>query len=173
MRLNRMLRYAMPRCRRLTRLCGGEAGLAAIELAILAPVLGVVLIGAIDYGTVFTRQSELANAVRAGTQFATIKRPSLNDPNPTAETYNAVVSALPANYSGTAPDVQLFCECPDGSGGPSCTAIDCGVDAGGNPIDEFFFISISVQENIPLILKYPGVFPNPYPATEAATMRLR
>ena len=147
--------------------------MAVVELAFVAPVLGVLLLGMVDYGTVFTRQSQLANTVRAGMQFATIKRPSLNDPNPTQEIHDAVVSALPANYSGTAPNVQLVCECPAGGGGPSCTAIDCGVDGGGNPIDELFFITISVQEDVPLILKYPGVFPNPYPAAESATLRLR
>lgn len=173
MRSTQKRQGAVKRRGRLARLWRGEGGVAAVELALLSPVLGALLLGMIDYGTVFSRQSELANAVRAGVQFATIKRPSLNSANPTLETYNAVNSALPTDYAGTAPDVQLFCECPNGSGGPDCTVINCGVDGAGNAIDEFFFISISVQENIPLILKYPGVFPNPYPATESATMRLR
>src|SRR3546814_2619523 len=52
-----------------------QRGSVTVEGALVAVLLGVLLLGVIDFGLAFRRQSELANAVRAGTQFALVRRP--------------------------------------------------------------------------------------------------
>jgi Flp pilus assembly protein TadG len=146
----------------LSRLWQGNSGLAATELALLAPVLVLLMIAMTDYGLAWTRQMALANAVRAGTQYAMIRRPVQGN---TAGIHQRVVDAAPADLGGT-PAVTFFCECPDGQAVADCSANACGAG-----IDLRHYVTVTLQEDYPLILNYPGIG-NPVSLENSATIRL-
>jgi Flp pilus assembly pilin Flp len=164
MRLTENLRGALLQRRPwLARLLRGEAGVSAVELAMIAPFLSLLMVGMIDYGLVWSRNMELANAVRAGTQYAMIRRPIQGD---TSAIRQQVIDTAPSPKVGSHdPEVSLFCECPSGAATPTC---DPGVCA---PEDMQTFISITLSEQYPLLLGYPG-FNNPITLTQTSTMRL-
>lgn len=129
----------------------------------IAPVLVLIMIGLIDFSLVLTRQMSLANAVRAGLQYATIRRPIQGDVTAIRQ---AVLDAAPIPKIGTHdPTVLLVCECPDGTGVADCDPAACG------GTDILSFIDITLEEDFPLLLPYPG-FSNPISLSEQATVRL-
>ena len=147
----------------LSRLARGEAGVAAVELAMIAPVFALLLVGVVDYGLLWSRNMELANAVRAGTQYALIRKPVNGD---TTAIRQQVIDSAPAPKIGSHdPQVTLFCECPNGTSVPNCDPAVCAPD------DMQTFISITLSEQYPLLLDYPG-FDSPVQLTQSSTMRL-
>lgn len=50
-----------------------QRGLAAVELALLLPLLMLVLFGAIEYGWMFLKNQQLADAARSGARVAVIE----------------------------------------------------------------------------------------------------
>jgi Flp pilus assembly pilin Flp len=147
----------------LSRLARGEAGVAAVELAMIAPVFALLLVGVVDYGLLWSHNMELANAVRAGTQYGLIRKPVNGD---TTAIRQQVIDSAPAPEIGSHdPQVTLFCECPDGTPVPNCDPAICAPD------DMQTFISITLSEQYPLLLDYPG-FDSPVQLTQSSTMRL-
>jgi hypothetical protein len=136
---------------------------SAVELAMIAPVLALLTVGIVDYGLVWSRNMELANAVRAGTQYAMIRRPIQGDT--TAIRQQVIDSAPEPKIGSHDPQVTLFCECPNGTSVPRCDPTVCA------PADMQTFISITLSEQYPLLLDYPG-FDNPVQLTQSSTMRL-
>ena len=55
---------------RYMRLIGGQKGTAAIEFAVLLPVLALLVFGAIDFGDLFRHKYVLTNAAREGARAA-------------------------------------------------------------------------------------------------------
>src|SRR3546814_15649608 len=97
-----------------------QRGSVTVEGALVAVLLGVLLLGVIDFGLAFRRQSELANAVRAGTQFALGRRPQQGNVDPIRD---AVYQTAPfvEGTAGPGLAVALYCECQYGKlGGTSC-----------------------------------------------------
>ena len=60
----------MPR-RFFARVTGDQSGAAAIELALLAPVLTVMMVSVIDIGFGIYRKMQVENAAQAGAHYAT------------------------------------------------------------------------------------------------------
>jgi Flp pilus assembly pilin Flp len=147
----------------ILRLLRGESGVSAVELAMIAPVLALLTVGIVDYGLVWSRNMELANAVRAGTQYAMIRRPIQGDT--TAIRQQVIDSAPEPKIGSHDPQVTLFCECPNGTAVAGCDPAVCA------PADMQTFISITLGEQYPLLLDYPG-FNNPVQLTQSSTMRL-
>ena len=150
----------------LRRLLRTERGVAAVELALIAPVIAIIILGVVDYGRVFTRTTTLANAAKAGTQFAMISRPQQGD---LSAILTATQTALPDDFAGTTPDVQLRCECPPvGSGLQDCAAAEasCGV---GTPS---IYVQITIQETYATLFDYQFIPPT-VDLTEQSIMRLR
>lgn len=148
--------------RKLARLWQGDSGLAAVELALLAPFLTLLMIAMTDYGLAWTRQMALANAVRAGTQYAMIRRPMEGD---VSGIHQRVIDAAPADVGGT-PQVTFICECPDGQAVADCNPAACGAG-----VDLRHYVTVTLQEDYPLILSYPGIS-NPIRLENSATIRL-
>lgn len=93
------------------RLSKDEKGLSILELAFIAPVMLTLMVGSLDMGAAFLRNMELANAVRAGTQYALVRKPIQGD---LTLIKNAVFEA--AGYEigsmlDTGIKVELFCYC--------------------------------------------------------------
>ncbi len=83
-------------------------GLAAVEFAFIAPILAMMLGGIADFGLLINGQSQLANGVAQGVQYALFKGPSL-----TVATLKTVVSAGAGN-AGLSPSVSVSVT------GPAC-----------------------------------------------------
>ena len=145
----------------LARFRSEETGIAAVELALIAPVLAVIIIAIVDFGMAFTRQMTLANGVRAGVQYAMVRRPVQGDIAAIRQTVadNAFVPLSNAS-------VTWICTCSDtGTTAPTCTVGDCG------GVDVNHSIEISVTESYPLILNYPGIS-NPVTLGDDVLLRL-
>lgn len=67
-------RYAGPRLSR-------REGVAAIEFALLTPVLVLIIMGIVEYGWLLYRRSEATRAVREGIRYAVVM-PQTNVPDP-------------------------------------------------------------------------------------------
>ena len=150
-----------PRRGLLSRLRGEDQGVAAVELALIAPVLALIIVAIVDFGMAFSRQMTLANAVRAGVQYAMVRRPVQGD-------LSAIVTrvAESADVAETDVTVTWVCECSDsGSTAPSCSVDDCG------GADVNHSLNIAVADTYPLILSYPGIN-NPVTLGEAVLLRL-
>lgn len=149
---------------RVLRPIGREmSGIATLEFALIAPLLGLILFGVLDYGLVSARKMALANAVRAGAQYAMIRRPIQGDVSAIRQ---AVLNAAPEPKIGVHDaQVTLFCECPDGTMVADC---DPGSCAGTTILS---FVDIVLAEQYPLMLPYPG-FANPLTLGERVTVRL-
>lgn len=158
--------------RSLRRLLGAKSGIAAVELAMIAPVLGVVIIGVVDYGRVYSRTTTLANAARAGTQYAMIRRPVQGD---LTDITTAATDALPPDYSladpGSSLAVERLCECPPvGSGLVACATPADVPDC--SPDDASIYVRITVTERFATLFDYK-VIPPTVDLSEQSIMRLR
>ena len=143
------------------RLRGEDRGIAAIELALIAPVLALIIVAIVDFGMAFSRQMTLANGVRAGVQYAMVRRPVQGDTDAIQQTVadNAYVPL--GNVT-----VNWVCECSgDGSSAPTCSVDDCGGD------DVNHSLNIGVTEQFELILSYPGLT-NPVTLGDTVLLRL-
>jgi Flp pilus assembly protein TadG len=49
--------------------CGGDQGATLVEFAVILPVLGVMLMAAVDFGRLVATSVALSNAVKAGVQY--------------------------------------------------------------------------------------------------------
>ena len=107
-----MLRDAMSKLFRCT------TGSIAVETAIIAPMLILVVASVVDIGRATYDVTSLAGAVRAGSQYA------LRTPNDIAGIKAAVSAASTLTGDKIDPDAVPFCECPDGTPKPLCDS--CG-----------------------------------------------
>ena len=130
-------------------------GAAAVEFAIIAPVLLLMIAGMIDFSLYIGTRIELEQALRAGGQYA------LKDFTDTTTITSAVVNAtdltpLTVSYD---PATDSFCECPDGTpntcpGNSSYTACTGGERPG-------LFITISGSTTFdPMFADLPGLAAN-------------
>lgn len=96
-----------------------RAGIAAVEFAIIAPVLITLVGAAVDLGTGIERAIRLENAARAGAQYAT------RTPSDTAGARAAALATLSdwSNVAVTAGPMVCTCPTSGASGGP---VVACG-----------------------------------------------
>lgn len=139
--------------RSFTALCGCSRGSMSVEGAMVAIFLFVLLLGVLDFGLAFRRQSELENAVRAGTQYATVRRPQQGNVDPIRD---AVYQAAPfaEGTPGTGLVVDFYCECPDGTAS-QCSAPG-GVPLCSGGVERHSFLRVRLSETYGLLLAYPG-----------------
>jgi hypothetical protein len=125
----------------------GRRGLAALEFAIVAGVLSVMLMGVYDYGMVAWHKLQVHNAVRAGAAYAAYHGFD-------AEKIMVVVttaSDYPAITASPAP-VQV-CGCAEASG----TFVESA--CGGNCADggtKGKYVRVSARADYPFVLPFPG-----------------
>jgi hypothetical protein len=132
------------RCRR---------GSITVEGALLISFLFVLLVGVIDFGLAFRRHSELENAVRAGTQYAMVRRPQQGDVEPIRD---AVYQTAPfaEGTLGTGLEIEFYCECPDGT--PAECSAPGGVALCAGGVERHALLRVRLTETFPLLLVYPG-----------------
>lgn len=85
-----------------------RSGVAAVEFAIIAPVLIILLAGATNVGLAVDHSIQLANAARAGAQYATVQQ------NDMAGAQAAALRMMPPEAIVATPVMSCFCP-PAGS----------------------------------------------------------
>ncbi len=139
-------------------------GQTAIELAVLAPILGLVLLAAADFARVFAMIVSLNNAARAGVQYgaqSTITAADFNGIK--AATQNDDPSLALTNIT-----VSQWCDCAPGGNPYQCT--DAVPSACGSPPEIWTYIEVDTQGTFQTLIKYPGI-PQTTTMTGKAIMR--
>jgi Flp pilus assembly protein TadG len=75
-------------------------GTAAVELALISPILLILVAGIIDFGRVYREEIELSAAVAAASQYALVNVANANSAN--AASLAATISGIVANSNGNA-----------------------------------------------------------------------
>jgi Flp pilus assembly protein TadG len=75
-------------------------GTAAVEMALISPMLMILLAGIIDFGRAYREEIELSSAVAAASQYALLNVASINSTN--AGNLAATLSGVVANTNGAA-----------------------------------------------------------------------
>jgi Flp pilus assembly protein TadG len=138
------------------------AGGAAVELAIVLPVLVLLAIGVSDVGRVFFAGITVANAARAGAQYGSL------DTDHSGDTTQINLAATQDAISAGAVTVssRKFCRCDGGE-------VDCanGLDCPGYGAYRVY-IEVTVSKDVDLIFSWPGL-PDAVTLTRTATFRLQ
>jgi Flp pilus assembly protein TadG len=120
-------------------------GAAAVELALLLPVLAFLFVAIVDFGRVFYYSQTVENAARAGALY-------LSDDDAVATSpYATVTDAALADASNLNPQPTV--------------ASSSGTDASGNP-----YVRVTVTWTFHLLVNYPGI---PGTVTLARTVQMR
>lgn len=139
------------RCRR---------GTAAVEFALLAPLLISVLAAFADLGIGAYRHMQVVDAAEAGAQFAV--RQGYNS----AAIQGAVAGAT--GLSSVSTSSTQFCGCPSGT---ALVTVGCGTTCpGGGAAGDY--VSVSAQTQYTPLLPYPGL-PTPLTLSAQSTVRLQ
>lgn len=84
-------------------------GVAAVELALIFPIMLLMVVGALDMGSMFVRKMELANAVKAGVQYSLVRKPIQGV---TTDIKTAVETSLGTSLNAsTTVNVEFFWMC--------------------------------------------------------------
>ncbi len=130
--------------RRWRALMACEQGISAVEFGLTAPFLMALMLGLMDFGAAGIHRMQMANSVRAGLQYAMVRRPLEGD---LSAIEAAVDNAAPAASGRRTRTVALYCQCPDG------TATACSATCATG--DRSSYVSIVVQEQYRMILGLP------------------
>ena len=124
-----------------------RSGVAAVELALATPFLVLLAVGVVDFGLAWNQQMALSNAVRAGAQYAIVRKPVQADVD---KIIAAVEATAPAGAEVTT-KVKFYCECPGNS-----DPVDCSTNCGGG-VERQSFVEIDIQATHEMLLPYPGI----------------
>jgi len=86
-----------------------KKGIAAVEFAIIAPIMLIFLMGMVDYAVAVIHTMELESAARSGAQYA------MFDSSSTALIQTTVQSSTNLNVANLNVTVATACECSDGA----------------------------------------------------------
>ncbi len=100
-----------------------QRGAAALEFALVFPVLLLLLIGIVDFGMLMSTQSVVANAAREGARTAALS-------NNETSAKNAVTNAIADLPGATNIATTVTVKCTTSTGTP-CSFVDSTPDAGG------------------------------------------
>lgn len=118
---------------------------AAVEFALLVPVVLAGLTGVVNYGLAMSDKMALQSAARAGAQLALI------DSSDTAAISNAVVASTNLNISTSDVTTTQFCECWDGDSSTAVESLSACTDSCSSGTKRYF-MTVSVSENFTLLL---------------------
>lgn len=132
--------------KRKTGLRTDEEGAVLVETALVLSALILFLIAVYDLGGMLVREMQITNALRAGTQYALVRKPMGGD---VSQVRAAILQAAPEHT--TAPEIaaEFYCACSDG------TRVSCS-DPCPDGNDRQSFITATYQEDYELLFRYPG-----------------
>jgi len=146
-------------------LAGGDAGsrgVAAIEFAIIAPILVLLMVCTVDLGQGIYRKMQVQNAAQAGAQYAAVH-------GFTASSISAAVTNA-TTFSGisASPSPTQFCGCPSVTG---VTSASCNSTCTGG-ISSGTYVTASAQATYTTILPYP-LLPTSFTFAAQSTVRIQ
>ena len=133
-------------------------GGAAVELAVITPLLVLLAIGVMDYGRVFFTSIAVANAARAGSEWGAFDN---NRPLQLTDIQNFAMSD--AQEFGITVNAARVCKCGDTVIG-SCTS-SCGAYG-----EARVFVVVTATKTVDMLLPYPGL-PSTVLISQTATFR--
>jgi len=140
----------------------GRKGLAAIEFAILGPLLGLVLVCTTDLGLGIYRQMQVQTAAQVGAQYAA-------EHGYNADAITSVVQGAATGLVVSAsPSPQQSCGCPGASG--VAPAICGTVCPDGNVAG--VYVTVSAAGTYTTLIPYP-VLPSQYALASRSTVRIQ
>lgn len=144
----------------LKRFAEARDGALALEFALMAPMLMILLAGVIDVGAAINRQMQLTSAVQSGVQLA-IAQP------PTAETLGTIAAAVRVSAPEDPTEsqdvvVEMFCELASGA------AASCAEPAPGQAT----YVTIRLSETWQPAISYP-LLQHAVPLEANLTLRVR
>jgi Flp pilus assembly protein TadG len=148
---------------RRRRSCRGGA---AVELAVLLPILIMVLLGGVDFGRAFFQAVAVRNAAAAAAQYAVYRASNTKD---TAGIEQVALNELSDTAAGEpiTVAVQRFCTCANGSS-VDCDSGTCDSTSGPRRT----YIRVRVAQPFVTLFDYPGV-PHTLPLAQEVYMRAR
>jgi Flp pilus assembly protein TadG len=139
-----------PKNRRVLRipaLVHTEFGGAALEFAVVVPVLVLLAIGAVDFGRAYYTGITVSSAARTGAQYGT------QDVGHSTDNAGMIAAARnDADDQTLSVTPTTYCRCPDGTD-PGCTSSPTCPGYG----DARVFVKVTVMKKIGMILRYPGM----------------
>jgi len=152
--------------RSLRRLASGKAddcrGVAAIEFAIVGPMLVVMMVCTIDLGTGIFRKMQVQNAAQAGAIYAALHGFTASSIS------TAVTSATNLSGISASPAPTTYCGCASSNtiSSVSCSSTCSGGSSPGT------YVTVSAQAVYTPILSYP-LLPESFTFTAQSTMRIQ
>jgi Flp pilus assembly protein TadG len=160
-------------------------GQSAVELALAAPFLVLLLVVVADFARVFYASIAVASAARAGVQygaqsyvkavdFVGMRQAALNDGKSIANFAQPMEAGAPSGTGLTA-TASNFCKCVTSPAASSCSCNDTVVSCTSVvPTGCFFqtFVKVQTSATFPTIIEYPGV-PDPIPLSSIAVMQVQ
>ena len=159
---NRVCRRASMLGRLLARMAGDSSGVAAIELALIAPVLTLMMVSVVDIGMGVYRKMQVEDAAQVGAQYAIRNGFDANAIS------NAVISSTNSSAISASPAPVKFCGCATGSG---VTTVSCGGTCPGGALAGTY-TTVSAKATYGTTLNYQIVHQSYY-FTAQATARLQ
>ncbi len=128
---------------------GAEKGASLAELTVALPILFLVLLGAVDFGRLWSEGIALSNAVRAGAQYGSESTlAALDQSGIKRAVRNDLASIMDASEIKSIA-VASYCECEDG------TSVECDKKCGlENPRT---YVQVRVDKTFETLFPYPGV----------------
>lgn len=159
---------AMARAAHLTKQLAKAAyddktGIAAIEFAIIIPMLMLMFVGLVDLGIGVYRSMEVKNAAQAGAEYAVV-----NGFNASAIS-TAVTSATRYSSIAASPAPTQFCGCASNTGVTNAT---CGATC-SNGFTAGTYVTVSAAATYYSSLIYSRLFPKSFALTAISTVRIK
>jgi len=140
----------------------GTAGTAAVEFAVLASLLVLLMAAITDLGMAFYRGIQVRNAAQAGAAYAMAKGYNASS------IANAIQNATTFSQITASPAPTQLCGCPTTAG---ITTATCGsICAGGSTAGTY--VTASAAGSYTTLISYP-LFPNTFNFAVQATVRVQ
>jgi len=131
---------------RLAVICRhGEHGQSIVETALVFPVLIVMLVGSVEMSRVVRGSIAIANAAKAGAQYATQSGYTAQDSAGIATAASSEASNLTVTTTSA-----IACQCSNGSGS-TCQNTDCST----SHLEET--VTVNTQATITPVIQLPGL----------------
>jgi Flp pilus assembly protein TadG len=147
----------------LSRAARNTDGAAAIEFAIVVPVLTLMVIAVSDIGLGVYHKMQVEDAAQVGAAYAVRNGFDVN------AITNAVLNATNASMISASPAPMQFCGCATGS---SINSVTCGAPCPGGALAGTY-ATVSAQMTYNTTMTYPPVVPSSYNFTAQSTVRLQ
>lgn len=106
-----------------------DEGAIAVETALIMTILLTIALGVLDFGLLMSRKMEVTNAVRAGVQYALVRKPIIDPLNTGTDAYAAIKAAtleglIDNGRASYPPDITASLACSCGSAVSACFGSD-------------------------------------------------